>query len=338
MPDPLAAIATSDYATLAAEAQGLRERLNRLRLALGRHFVARQAVVDALVVGAIAQEPVLLVGPPGTAKSALVTALRDALAIGADHYFEYTLTRFTEPAEILGPVDIQQLRQGAYRRRVAGKLPTATMAFLDEVFKSNSAILNALLTVINEGKFYQDGRPEPVALRVLMAASNDIPADGELAALRDRFALKVPCPPVQDDHFTALLDMGLAAHTQRALNQRPWAEGHATLEDILKAHRYLTLQFAAGGPEGGDRDRQRFFPEPLLQEFRRVIKTLAREQRIAISDRRVVSYYRLVRTRAWLFHGGRVERQDLELLAYAGDSGEELTRLATWVPRLLGLA
>ena len=97
------------------------------------------------------------------------------------------LTRFTEPSEIIGPIDINQLREGRYIRREQGKLPTARLAFLDEIFKSNSAILNILLTIINERKFYQDGVPQPVRLRVLFAATNEVPEQGELAALKDRF-------------------------------------------------------------------------------------------------------------------------------------------------------
>ena len=140
-----------------------------------------------MVVAAIAQEPLLLVGPPGTAKSDLVLKFKDALGLGEGDYFEYMLTRFTEPSEIIGPIDIGQLREGRYIRREQGKLPTARLAFLDEIFKSNSAILNILLTIINERKFYQDGVPQPVRLRVLFAATNEVPEQGELAALKDRF-------------------------------------------------------------------------------------------------------------------------------------------------------
>ena len=178
------------YEALAEEASALRERINRFRLALGRHFVGKQPLIDLMTVAAVAQEPLLLVGPPGTAKSDLVLKFRDALAIGEGDYFEYMLTRFTEPSEVLGPIDINQLREGRFIRRERGKLPTATVVFLDEIFKSNSAILNALLTIINERKFYQDGVPQPVKLKILFAATNEIPEHTELLALKDRFCLK----------------------------------------------------------------------------------------------------------------------------------------------------
>ncbi|MFK5281874.1 AAA family ATPase, partial [Lacticaseibacillus paracasei] len=93
-------------------------------------------------------------------------------------------------------------------RREQGKLPTARLVFLDEVFKASSAILNSMLTVINERKFYQDGVPVPVRLKILFAATNEVPEHAELGALKDRFCLKVACRPVQETHFVALLDCG----------------------------------------------------------------------------------------------------------------------------------
>src|ERR687890_844222 len=114
------------------------------------------------------------------------------------------LPRFPGPREIIGAIDIWELRDGKYIRRKEGKLPTARLVFLDEIFKSNSAILNILLTIINEKKFYQEGKPEPVPLRVLFAATNEVPEQGELAALKDRFVLKVMSRPVQETHFQEL--------------------------------------------------------------------------------------------------------------------------------------
>src|SRR3954463_2897282 len=229
---------------LQEEAEGLRKRLNHFRKSLGRFFVQKQDLIDLMLVAAIAQEPLLLVGPPGTAKSDLVLKFKDAIGLGEEDYFEYMLTRFTEPSEIVGPIDIAKLREGRYIRREQGKLPTARLGFLDEIFKSNSAILNILLTIVNERKFYQDGMPQPVRLRVLFAATNEVPEQGELAALKDRFVLKAESRSVQDDHFADLIDSGVRGEAFRGLNQKPWAEGHCTLDDLLKANRYLTLQFS----------------------------------------------------------------------------------------------
>src|SRR3954469_3407039 len=244
MTDPLDAINEMPLSVLDKEIPAIRERIHRFRLALGRYFVDKQRLIDLMTISAVAQEPLLLVGPPGTAKSDLVLKFKDALELGETDYFEYMLTRFTEPSEVLGPIDINLLREGRYVRRERGKLPTARLIFLDEIFKSNSAILNSLLTIINERKFYQDGVPQPVRLKILFAATNEIPEHSELGALKDRFCLKAACRSVQDDHFTELVDMGLRMQTHRDLNQKPWAEGHAKLEDFLKANRYLTLMMA----------------------------------------------------------------------------------------------
>lgn len=331
--DPLDSLSELSLEQLQGEAQALREKLNRFRLALGRHFVDKQALVDLMLVAAVAQEPLLLVGPPGTAKSDLVVKFREALGIEGRDSFEYLLTRFTEPSEVLGPIDINELREGRYLRREQGKLPTARLAFLDEIFKASSAILNALLTVINERKFYQDGVPVPVKLKILFAATNEIPEHSELGALKDRFVLKAACRSVQETHFIELLDAGLEAQTNKDLNRKPWAEGLATLDDLLKAHRYLTLLMARKEPK----DRELFFREEIMREFRRVIRTVVREDEVFISDRKLIKLYRLLRTRAWLFHGGAVEREDLSLLAYLGETRAEIDLLEEKVPRLLGI-
>ena len=122
---------------LAPQAHDLRERINIFRKSLGRFFVNKQDIIDLMTIAAVAQEPLLLVGVPGTAKSDLVLKFRDAIQLPPSHYFEYTLTRFTEPSEVIGPIDIRELKEGKYLRRVQGKLPTANMVFLDEIFKSN---------------------------------------------------------------------------------------------------------------------------------------------------------------------------------------------------------
>src|SRR3954464_10849045 len=323
---------------LQQEAEDLRARINRFRTSLGRFFVKKQDLIDLMVVAAVAQEPLLLVGPPGTAKSDLVLKFKDALGLADEDYFEYMLTRFTEPSEIIGPIDISQLREGRYIRREQGKLPTCRLAFLDEIFKSNSAILNILLTIINEKKFYQDGVPQPVRLRVLFAATNEVPEQGELAALKDRFVLKAESRSVQDDHFEELIDFGLRGEVFKSLNQKPWVEGHCSLDDLLKANLYLTHQFGRRGRAVGDEptDRETFFPAEVFREFQRLVKTLVREDHIFISDRKLVKLYKLFRVRAWLFSGGTVSLDDLRLLAYLGESIQEIELLSEKVPTLLG--
>src|SRR5690606_31604170 len=117
-------------------AGGLARRLQDGARLLEAEFLGKEEVIRLLFISAIAGEHMVMVGPPGTAKSALVRAFSETLEAS---YYEYLLTRFTEPNEIFGPVDIQAFRQGRYERRVEGMLPTAEIAFLDEIFKANSA-------------------------------------------------------------------------------------------------------------------------------------------------------------------------------------------------------
>jgi len=306
-------------ARISGELETARQKIDRFRLSLGRHLVEKQDLIDLLIIGAIAQEPVLLVGPPGTAKSDLVLKLVEGLGLGGDDYFEYMLTRFTEPSEILGPLDL---------------------AFLDEIFKSSSAILNVLLTILNERKYYQDGRPEPVPLKLLFAAANEIPEHSELSALRDRFCLKAESRSVRQDHFEELIDSGLRNESLRFRNLTPWKEGLCSLADLELAHQGLLLRFAeeSVSHDGGiANDRSRFFPAPVFAEFRRLVETLAREHRIYISDRKLVKIYKLLRARAWLIRGGEVSVEDLMLLSHLGESLRELRLLAEMIPQYLRL-
>ncbi len=320
---------------LEPEIDDVRARINRHRKELSSWFVNRSTEVDLMTICAAAQEPLLFVGPPGTAKSDLVLKWVESIGLTEADYFEYMLTKFTEPSEILGPIDIDLLKQGRFIRRTAGKLPTCRVAFLDEIFKSNSAILNLLLTILNERKFYQDGAPVPVPLQVLFAATNDIPDQGELDAMSDRFILKVETKPVKDTHFNELIDAGVRGESLRATGQRPWIAGTVALEDYQKARRWLDLTFAWEGQEPGRKDA--LFPPRAFAELRRLVRALETEDKILVSDRKLVKLYKLIRTRAFVFHGGAVDTPDLALCAWVGNRRHELSAVAHKVHTLLGL-
>ena len=210
----------TSFDQLASEIDDVRQRILRTSAALQGYFVDKGEIIELMTIATLAQEPLLLIGRPGTAKSDLVVRFCEALGLRGADYFEYMLTKFTEPSEIVGPIDITLLKEGKYIRRVEGKLPEARIVFLDEIFKSNSAILNTLLTIINERKYYQDGKPVPVQMRMLFAATNDIPEFTELDALKDRFVLKVESRSVKDDYFDELIDAGLRGEIHRAFKQK----------------------------------------------------------------------------------------------------------------------
>ncbi|MEZ4384992.1 MAG: AAA family ATPase [Nannocystaceae bacterium] len=320
---------------LEPEIDDIRRRIQQHRRELKEYFVARDAQVDLAILCAVTREPLLLVGPPGTAKSDLVVKFTQSLGLGEDDYFEYMLTKFTEPSEILGPIDISLLKEGRYVRRVKGMLPECRVAFLDEIFKSNSAILNTLLTILNERKFYQDGAPTPVNLMMLFAATNDIPDQSELEAMADRFVVKIETKPVKDRHFAELIDAGIQNEAYKASGQRPWARGTASLDDFLKLGRFMDLMFGYSSEPGAD--RARWFPRPVFAEMRRIVRALETEDKVFVSDRKLVKLYKLIRTQAFLDHGGAVEQSDLHLLAYVGNRRDELAVVEAKVRALLGL-
>ena len=326
-----------DIEDIVPEVESLRNRVNALRRDLHRYWVDKEPLIDLMTLSTVAQEPLLLIGKPGTAKSDLVVKFVQALGLDteSDEYFEYMLTQFTEPGEIVGPIDINALKEGSYVRRTAGKLPQARVVFLDEIFKSNSAILNTLLTIINERKFYQDGRPERVPMLMLFAATNEIPDNAELAALRDRFTLKAESRSVRAYAFDELLAKGMRNEVFKATKQRPWAN-RATLEDFVKLKVYLDHIFASEF-ENGEHLRARYFPDDVYRLFVRILKTLEKEFRYEVSDRKVIKLYKLVRTRAFLFHGGVVNKSDLVLLRYIADRADDIEAMTDLVDRMLSI-
>ena len=177
--------------------------------ALEHGLLQRDVAVRALLLGLLAGEHVLLMGPPGTAKSALARRLHQLLP--GSRWFERLLTRFSVPEELFGPLSLQALEHDRYERLTEGYLPQADVVFLDEVFKANSAILNTLLGVLNERRFDNGTLRQPVPLRCLIGASNEVPRDDSLQAFFDRFLLRVPVQPVDDAHFAALLQADAAA-------------------------------------------------------------------------------------------------------------------------------
>ena len=242
---------------------------------LNAHFLDKQEIIRLLVISAIAGEHMVLVGPPGTAKSAIIRMF--ARLVDAK-YFEYLLTRFTEPNELFGPVDIKEFREGRYTRRTENMIPDSEIIFLDEIFKSNSAILNSLLTVINERKFTNGPEVVDVPLISMFAASNEVPNDENLSAMFDRFLLRVLSDNLDSYHFHELLARGVANEIRKMTGR----EG--LIHPVISAAQLRGLQSGF--------DRFMTFPEDFMAKYKGLVFQI-RSEGITVSDRRAVKLLKL---------------------------------------------
>lgn len=184
----------------------MQKRITDLLQQLTNGIHERDQIMAVSLLGAIAGHNTFLFGPPGTAKSLISRRL--ACAFENPQYFEYLMNRFSTPEEVFGPVSIKALKEDRYIRKIEGYLPTADFAFLDEIWKSSPAILNNLLTIINEHIFKNGDERFNVPLKALIAASNEIPPENQgLEALYDRFIIRLLVPPIeQEENFNRLLD------------------------------------------------------------------------------------------------------------------------------------
>lgn len=183
-------------------------KLQTIERELSATLIEREEVIRAALIALLARQHLVILGPPGTAKSQLVTALARRISPpnGAGlRSFTYLMTRFTTPEELFGPVSVQALKQDEYRRVTTGRLVEAELVFLDEIFKASSAILNALLKITNERTFSNGNQELSVPLLSLFAASNELPQGHELEALWDRFLLRMRVGYVSDGGFARLM-------------------------------------------------------------------------------------------------------------------------------------
>lgn len=175
----------------------VQQKIQQIKQELNSYFIERDEEIDCLLTAILSKQHVLLLGAPGTAKSLACRAI--ASHITDCTYFERLLTRFTTPEEVFGSYDLKKLADGLYERVTTNKLPEAHIAFLDEIFKASSAILNSLLTIINERIFHNDTKPQPVPLISLVTASNELPDEEEgLQAMYDRILIRKTVEYIHD--------------------------------------------------------------------------------------------------------------------------------------------
>lgn len=187
----------------------MKQKLQQLQKMLSQGFVGRDEIMKSALLGMIAGENTLLIGPPGTAKSMLARRVSEAIRQDeTQDYFEYLLTKFSTPEEIFGPLSISELKQDRFQRNTTGYLPSVKIGFLDEIFKASSSILNALLTILNERKYHNGTQSVDVPLQSLISASNELPiGQEELSALYDRFLIRRFVGYVGQEQLSALFDL-----------------------------------------------------------------------------------------------------------------------------------
>jgi MoxR-like ATPase len=250
--------------------------------------IEREAVIHTLLLGLLARQHTIILGPPGTGKSRLA---RDLCQRITGRFFEWQLTRLSTPEELFGPMSLQGLQHDEYRRIPTGKLPEADIAYLDETFKASSAILNTLLGVMNERVFYNNGQPQAIPLQMLVGASNELPDDREeLGALWDRFLIRHVVDYVQDPQaFTAVLASATTPPVTTTLTSADLAHAQAAVAAV---------------------DAQPIFPH--LVHARQALA----ESGIIVSDRRWRQSLTLLQAEAWWQGRTQVDLADCLVLKH----------------------
>ena len=301
------------------------ERFKLLLQEMNRGIYEKETEISLSLLAALAGESIILLGPPGVAKSMvarqLKTAFRDAQS------FEYLMSRFSTPDEIFGPVSIQKLKTSdTYERAVEGYLPTADVVFLDEIWKAGPAIQNTLLTVINEKIFRNGNREMHLPLKLLVAASNELPAKGEgLEALWDRFVIRIESRPIKlEKNFRAML---LDSHAD-FLGPTDFTDstdfsgftgglGHADLADNADfSDLKITSEEYAEWTERIDKIGVKIEVLDAISAIRKSLRAVnvdeaAERRNIYVSDRRWKNIVRLLRTSAFMQDREEVDICDL---------------------------
>ena len=307
------------------------ERFKLLLREMNRGIYEKETEISLSLLAALAGESIILLGPPGVAKSMVARQLKNAFRDA--HSFEYLMSRFSTPDEIFGPVSIQKLKTSdTYERAVDGYLPTADVVVLDEIWKAGPAIQNTLLTVINEKIFRNGNREMHLPLKLLVAASNELPAKGEgLEALWDRFVIRIESRPIKmEKNFRAMLlevksCLEVKSEERRVKKQSSTAEGKVNSTDLFEdtiSDEQIGADVSISPAEYAEWSQaidKIVVKEEVLDAISRIRKALravnvdeaAERRNIYVSDRRWKNIVRLLRTSAFMQDREEVDICDL---------------------------
>lgn len=280
------------------EEVSLVKKLNQVLQHLKTTFVGKDEIIDLMGICLVSRENLFLLGPPGTAKSAMVRALSNQLR---GRTFEYLLTRFTEPNELFGPFDIRKLREGELVTNTEGMLPEASLIFLDELLNANSAILNSLLMVLNEKVFRRGRETKDLPVLMIVGASNHLPEDEALQALFDRFLVRVRCDNVAPELLANVLEAGWK------LEQK---NGQASPEISTEEIEALQTQISTVDLTG------------IKADYIDLIQRL-RNAGVKVSDRRAVKLQRLIAASALICKRTTAVLSDMWVMRYIWDAEEQ---------------
>ncbi|MBL7746323.1 MAG: AAA family ATPase [Chitinophagaceae bacterium] len=277
-------------------------KLNHVLSYVKETFVGKDDIADLLGICLVSRENAFLYGPPGTAKSAIVRQLAKCISGGTN--FEYLLTRFTEPNEIFGPFDIRLLKEGELKTNTEGMMPEASVVFLDEIFNANSAILNSLLTALNEKLFKRGKETKTLPALMFAGASNVLPEDDALNALFDRFLIRINCDYVNPDLLQQVLFAG------RKLENPEGSFPEISADEIRQLQRECKQVDLAA----------------VYEVYINTIFSL-RNAGISISDRRAVKLQNIIAASALLCGRTVAVLSDLWVLKHIWDTEEQIELL-----------